>query len=448
MRRIPLAAIGSLLFFLEVMGMLSPCVATNSWVSKTGMTYGRSGLGVATADGKIYAIGGASANGFCSFNEQYDPSTNTWTSKASMPTARSAFGIAVFQNRIYCIGGYVKWGPTAVNEVYNPASDSWQTKKPLPAPSLNIQANVVEGKIYVIGGNPNGTLNQVYDPITDSWATKAPVPTAVSSPVSAVADDKIYVFANGLTQIYDAKNDSWSVGTPAPSPIITAAAAATTGIYAAERIFVFGAEAKLPYWQLTTTGFITQGYNPETDNWTQSFPMPTGRYDVGVGVVDDIIYTIGGFTTQLRNDGAYFNPNPIIVYRVENQQYSPLGYGTVPPKISIVSPTNTTYTTDNISLAYTTNKPASWQGYNLDRQKTATIVGNTTISNLSSGAHSLTIYATDLSGNNGSQTIVFNISLPSVPLSNAVVINLGAAAAVICVCALVLVYLKKRKKDT
>ena len=54
----------------------------------------------------MYPIGGATSNGFCTFNEEYDTTIGTWATKASMPTARSSFAIASFQDKIYCIGGY------------------------------------------------------------------------------------------------------------------------------------------------------------------------------------------------------------------------------------------------------------------------------------------------------------------------------------------------------
>ena len=442
--KIALVVIVSALSFLVVAGMLSLCVAQDSWVWKAGMMRARSGLGVAVVDGKIYAIGGVSDSGFCSFNEQYDSATGYWIIKTPMPTPRSDFGIAVFQNKIYCIGGYSNQaGAAGVNEVYDPATDTWETKAPMPTPELNIRANVVDGKIYVIGGNNNGTLNQVYDPVTDSWTTKAPIPTAVNSYASAVIGNKIYVFSSKLTQIYDAENDSWSLGTPAPSPVILATAGATTGVFAPERIYVFGADAQLPFWQLTTKGFITQSYDPQTDSWTACASMPTGRYDVGVAVVDDLLYVIGGFTTEFSSEG--FNPNPIYTYSALNQQYTPIGYGTVLPKISIVSPENTTYSSNNVSLAFTTNKPVAWQGYTLDGQEKVTITGNTTLSELPSGSHKITVYAKDSFGNTAaSQTIIFSIAKPEASPTTFAVVGSGASLAV--VFAGLLVYFKKRNQ--
>ena len=417
-------------------------VSHDSWVAKANLHDARSGLGTAVANGKIYAIGGAGSQGFQKTNEEYDVATNTWTIKTPMPTPRSAFGIAVCQNRIYCIGGYVPGGPTSVNEVYDPTADTWENKISIPTASLNIQANVVNDKIYIIGGNPNATLNQVYDPANDSWTTKTSVPTGVSSYASAVADGKIYVFTTGLTQIYDVSNDSWSLGTPAPSSVITAAAGATTGLYAPERIYVFGSNAPEVYWQLFTEGFIIQSYDPKTDTWTNG-TMQSGRYSVGVGVIDDLLYIVGGYTTAFRTDK--FDLNPIITFSSLSQQYTPIGYGNVPAKISIISPSeNTNYNSSNVTFSFKTDKPLSWQGYSLDDREIITIADNTTLTNIPHGQHNLTFYGTDSFGNNAtSQTVTFRISEPRNPAPAFIVIGSSVTAALVCVGALF--YLKKRR---
>jgi hypothetical protein len=72
----------------------------NTWVEKAPLQQARAWLGVASVNGKIYAIGGSTASGFepatfpyggtvdhyVGTNEEYDPTNNSWTYKASMPT--------------------------------------------------------------------------------------------------------------------------------------------------------------------------------------------------------------------------------------------------------------------------------------------------------------------------------------------------------------------------
>jgi len=312
-------------FSLSAVAVPSVDASEDSWTTMAELPTARSGLEVAVVDGKIYAIGGINQEGFRATTEEYDPTTNSWTFKASMPTARSAFGIAVYQNKIYCIGGYTDgFSATEVNEVYDPATNTWETRTPMPTPRMGIQANIVDDKIYVIGGIPNGTINEVYDPATDTWFIKASIPTAVSSYASAVVDNKIYVITSNLNQIYHPENDSWSNGAPPPLPAVLASAAATTEVFAPKRIFVFGADADLPFWQLTFRNFTTQSYDPKTNNWMACASMPTGRFDPGVAVVNDMLYVIGGFTIAFPTDK--FTLNPSITYSAVNEQYTPIGY--------------------------------------------------------------------------------------------------------------------------
>jgi len=85
-----------------------------------------------------------------------------------------------------------------------------------------------------------------------------------------------------------------------------------------------------------------------------------------------------------------------------------------PPNISIISPENKTYRVSDVPLTFTVSKPFSWIGYSLDGQANVTIAGNTTLTGLSDGSHSLTVYAEDIDGNVGaSETIYFTIEVGS-----------------------------------
>ena len=90
---------------------------------------------------------------------------------------------------------------------------------------------------------------------------------------------------------------------------------------------------------------------------------------------------------------------------------------TEPPTVSILSPQNTTYTTTSIPLTFTVNESTYWIGYSLDNQANVTITGNTTLTNLVNGTHSIIVYANDTSGNMGASNLVFfTIQVPP-PLS-------------------------------
>jgi hypothetical protein len=181
-------------------------------------------------------------------------------------------------------------------------------------------------------------LNQVYDPETGSWTTKSSMPYPVVQYASAVFDGKIYVMGGqdefndpvnlDLVQIYDPATDKWSFGTPMPNVVWQAAAGVTLGVLAPKRIYLIGG---IPEKNIIGTN-LTQIYNPATDSWTVGSPMPTARFNLQVAVLYDRLYAMSGT--------PYFNFEG--VWSSENEQYTPIGYGTPDPtSSSLPSPYST-----------------------------------------------------------------------------------------------------------
>jgi N-acetylneuraminic acid mutarotase len=415
----------------------SAATTENTWETMAPMPTARSQLGVDVVNGKIYAIGGD-----YNVNEMYDPETNTWSTKTPMPTPSRNFGIAVYGSKIYCIGGGSWDNMLALNQVYDTATNTWTTKTSMPTARNYLSANVVNGKIYMIGGNYQSylytsNLNEVYDIATDTWSTAKPLPQAVANYPSAVIDGKIYI-VGGTTftksfytlQIYDPATDSWNTGASIPHLDIDghflggAVGAATTGQYAPKKLYVFGGH------NIFSANGVS-AYDPENGSWYVCASIPTARGYLGVAVVDDVLYAIGG------TGWNYLEP-PVSV----NEKYTPFGYGTAPPEIAVISPENKTYATGSVSLAFTLNKPVQWTGYSLDNQDNVTISGNTTISGLSNGSHNVTVYARDEFENTGaSETINFTVDVPF-PLAP---VAIASAALVAIISVGLLVYFRKRK---
>jgi hypothetical protein len=447
----------------------SSAVAENTWATKAPMPTARGYLGVAVVNEKIYAIGGIvlvyqdasrTESREIGTNEEYDPTTNNWTSKTPMPIPSSHFATAVYNNKIYCIGG-------ALNQVYNPATDSWENKTPMPIPKIPGQANVVNDKIYVFvsscDGSPNSTLNEVYDPISDSWTLKASMPVGVDG-VSAVYENRIYLIgsyfvgssldAKGhiiephsvpITQVYYPENDSWrSKGALGPSFGVKSVAITTFGINAPKKIYVF----YNPYgWDVNS--FMNQVYDPEKDTWISGASFSIGRMGFGVAVVNDLLCVIGGLSST-NPSMVSFNQDVITTYLSTVEEYTPFGYSTIPPQVTVTSPQNITYSASNVSLVFKVNKPATWIGYSLDGEETVSVMGNMTLSGLSSGLHNVTVYANDTFGNIGeSETITFTVNKPestSQPEPFPTLPVVAVSVAVVAVVAVgVLVCWKKRK---
>jgi N-acetylneuraminic acid mutarotase len=386
----------------------------NEWSVRKPMPTAREGLGVAWLNGKIYAIGGLNDEAILAVNEEYDPMEDSWEIKESMPTARYGFAVAVLQSKIYVFGGTIgtaeNSGFTGVTEVYDPVADVWETKTQMPTPRADMCASVVDGEIYLIGGKnywADSTIyheldvNEVYDPVNDTWTTVSAIPVPTFGYASAAVNGKIYVMGgarqfsplwNNLTtinsnQVYDVQNDTWSNGAELPTPRSYAAAAATSGATAPESIYVVGGFDQVDYTS------IVQVYDPERNVWKDGTSMPTSRGYLGLAVVDDILYAVGG------SDGEnWWNVN---------EEYKPFGYGTVPPILEIVSPENMTYASNNVSLILSVNKPTNWIGYSIDEKENITITGDTLFTTLSEGQHRLFVYVNDTFGNAVSSNAIF-----------------------------------------
>jgi hypothetical protein len=103
-------------------------------------------------------------------------------------------------------------------------------------------------------------------------------------------------------------------------------------------------------------------------------------------------------------------------YRVDTDAYvEEHGYATVtvtdtaPPTLSILSPKNIIYPTPNVSLIFTVSEATAWISYSLDGQANVTITGNTTLTGLPNGLHSLEVYANDTCGNIGLDYTYFTV---------------------------------------
>jgi hypothetical protein len=313
----------------------------------------------------------------------------------------------------------------------------------MPTPRIGLTASVVDGKIYLIGGISEdcSLLNttEVYNPENDTWTTKAPMPIATEQCTSAVVDNKIYVIGGGgagdKNQMYDPQTDSWVYRTSPPFAL-TGTASTTSGEIAPERIYVFS-------W-----GRANEIYYAQNDSWTLGAPVPTSREGFGVANVDDQFYIIGGIVTTyvFPFSDALFNETPLDV----NEQYTPVGYGTIAPKISIQSPLNQSYKVSNVSLSFSVkvfspDKAPMWLGYSLDGEQNVTITGNTTLTGLSNGLHNVTVYANDTFGNQGaSQTVTFTVAVPE-PFPTALVAA-ASGASIALVSVGLLVYFKKRHR--
>jgi hypothetical protein len=131
--------------------------------------------------------------------------------------------------------------------------------------------------------------------------------------------------------------------------------------------------------------------------------------------------TIIGNTTLT---GLSEGPHSVIVYVEDasgNVSASEMVYFTVnttisdttAPIFSVMSPANTTYSSSEVPLIFAVNEPTDVIGYSIDEQANVTTLGNTTLTGLAEGMHSLIVYANDTSGNTGYTVTYFTVAAPS-----------------------------------
>jgi hypothetical protein len=192
---------------------------------------------------------------------------------------------------------------------------------------------------------------------------------------------------------------------------------------------------------------VNHVYDPENDSWTAGATVLTNQKDFACAVVNDELYTVGGYTFDDNPNSGHVTVSAV------NERYTPFGYGTpdpsyvppdtVAPEVLVISPTNITYDGE-VPLNFTVNEEVCGMDYSLDGQDLVPITGNTTLTGLSRGLHNITVYAEDEAGNIGTTTATFTVGKTEIPLTLIVVAS-GASLAAIAIA--LFAYFKKGKNN-
>jgi N-acetylneuraminic acid mutarotase len=288
---------------------LSNCL-TDCWTIKAPMLTVRSDFAVGAVNGMLYTVGGSVINPAVATVEAYDPNTNSWTTKAPMPEARSGAGVGVVNGVLYAVGGVpageVTPLPTGTVQAYDPVTNTWTTKQRNPNPRGWPAVGVVSGILYAVGGilpiAPGGSTNVVtgaveaYDPLTNTWTAKAPMPTARVGVAVGVVNGLLYAvggqgpgFGDPLTVVeaYDPISNTWVSKASLP----TARSGLDVGVVNGVLYAVGGRTSPTTG---PSIGNTVEAYDPTTNTWTIKAPMPTPRRFLRIGVLNGVLYAIGG----------------------------------------------------------------------------------------------------------------------------------------------------------
>jgi len=279
------------------------------WSAASAISIARSGLGVAAANGRVYAMGGFDGMSYRNEMEEYNPATNQWTLVAPMPTGRYSLAAATGGSLIYAAGGVPTGGmPTAMEE-YNPATNTWRARTSMPTPRIRLAAAAYQGIVWVIGGSGDsqdvGKLVERFDIQNNTWSTAASMPTTRAGLAVVLLNGKIYAIGGvqsasthlSTVEVFDPGANSWSSATPMLTPRSNLAAAVVAG-----KIYVFGG--------VNATGTLStvEEYDPATNSWKTKTPMPAPRQEMSAAALDGKIYVIGGYYQQMKADVYVYNP--------------------------------------------------------------------------------------------------------------------------------------------
>lgn len=266
----------------------------------------------ASANGKVYLIGGYASGSYLSVVEEYDPVNDTWTTRAPMPTARSLASAITLNGKIYVFGGQTS-GATAVATVeeYDPVGNSWAAKTAMPTARYGLSGSASSaGKGYLIGGklvsNAFSQAVEEYDPVGNSWVAKTDIPSQRWLTCSATVSDKVYVIGGSggvathenLVEEYDVTGNTWLTKSSMP----TARFSLSCGAVGSEIYAFSGFDNTL---HDSVTPDLNQMYNAVTDVWVARTPLDRFRYKAGLSVLNNKIYLISGTGSTGLLDSIY-----------------------------------------------------------------------------------------------------------------------------------------------
>lgn len=176
--------------------------AEDAWTEGPPLPTARGALVAVVVDGRIYTVGGATADGTTDRVEVYDPAEAMWTTAPSLPTPREHLAGGAVADRAYAAGGRQGLGPMVdATACFEPGGDAWESRTPMPTARAGIAGATLAGFLFVFGGEEVGEQVfgdvSAYDPTADTWTTVEPLPTPRWGLGAATLDGRIYTVGGG-----------------------------------------------------------------------------------------------------------------------------------------------------------------------------------------------------------------------------------------------------------
>ncbi|XP_034399665.1 kelch-like protein 5 isoform X2 [Cyclopterus lumpus] len=254
--------------------------------------------------GAMFAVGGMDATKGATSIEQYCLRRDTWRQVATMSGRRLQFGVAVLDGRLYVVGGRDGLKTLNTVECYNPHSKAWSVMPPMSTHRHGLGVAVLEGPMYAVGGHDGWSyLSTVerWDPQARQWSFVASMATPRSTVGVAVLNSKLYAVGGRdgssclrSVECFDPHTNRWSGCAPMAKRRGGVGVATWHGF-----LYAIGGHDAPASSLASRLSDCVERYDPQTDVWTAVAPMSISRDAVGVCLLGDRLYAVGGYDGQV-----------------------------------------------------------------------------------------------------------------------------------------------------
>ncbi|KAM8880421.1 kelch-like protein 5 isoform 1-T1 [Spinachia spinachia] len=254
--------------------------------------------------GAMFAVGGMDATKGATSIEQYCLRRDTWRQVATMSGRRLQFGVAVLDGRLYVVGGRDGLKTLNTVECYNPHSKAWSVMPPMSTHRHGLGVAVLEGPMYAVGGHDGWSyLSTVerWDPQARQWSFVASMATPRSTVGVAVLNKKLYAVGGRdgssclrSVECFDPHTNRWTGCAPMAKRRGGVGVATWHGF-----LYAIGGHDAPASSLASRLSDCVERYDPQTDVWTAVAPMSISRDAVGVCLLGDRLYAVGGYDGQV-----------------------------------------------------------------------------------------------------------------------------------------------------
>ncbi|XP_064200438.1 kelch-like protein 5 isoform X3 [Anguilla rostrata] len=254
--------------------------------------------------GALFAVGGMDATKGATSIEQYCLRRNVWRQVAVMSGRRLQFGVAVLEDRLYVVGGRDGLKTLNTVECYNPRSKSWSVMPAMSTHRHGLGVAVLGGPMYAVGGHDGWSyLSTVerWDPQARQWSFVASMATPRSTVGVAVLNNKLYAVGGRdgssclrSVECFDPHTNKWSTCGQMANRRGGVGVATWNGF-----LYAIGGHDAPASSLASRLSDCVERYDPKTDTWTAVAPMSISRDAVGVCLLGDRLYAVGGYDGQI-----------------------------------------------------------------------------------------------------------------------------------------------------